>query len=182
MKRAEWMSLALIGISAGIAGCRSLRAPLTSDMPSATGREVALAQYAAPLPEAAAEQAPEPGAPPEPLPPPTFAPVPQDMMLPPPVRDSSAEADAAPASITLEQVTTSVYYAYPGLEAAMRELEAKGVQFKTWNKPFLDAYNKAWQEVAAEQAQKSPEFKEAWDSLNKVRADYSIWRERGYLR
>jgi TRAP-type mannitol/chloroaromatic compound transport system substrate-binding protein len=66
--------------------------------------------------------------------------------------------------------------------AAMRELEAKGVQFKTWNKQFLDAYDKAWQEVAAEQAQKSPEFKKAWDSLNKFRADYSIWRERGYLR
>ena len=45
-----------------------------------------------------------------------------------------------------------------------------------------DAYKKGWEEVAAEQAQKSPEFKKGWDSLNQFRAEYAIWRDRGYLR
>ncbi len=66
--------------------------------------------------------------------------------------------------------------------AALQELKGKGVNFMTWNKPFLDAYRKAWDEVADEQSQKSPEFKKAWESLKKFRADYAIWRERGYLR
>jgi len=65
---------------------------------------------------------------------------------------------------------------------AMTELQKKGVQFMTWNKQFLDAYRKAWEEVAAEQAAKSPEFKKAWDSLVKFRATYEPWRQRGYLR
>jgi len=66
--------------------------------------------------------------------------------------------------------------------AALKELKDKGVNFMTWDKSFLDAYKKAWEEVANEQAQKSPEFKKAWDSLKQFRADYSIWRERAYLR
>ncbi|MCW5748723.1 MAG: TRAP transporter substrate-binding protein [Alphaproteobacteria bacterium] len=65
---------------------------------------------------------------------------------------------------------------------AMQELKAKGVNFMTWNKTFLDAYKKAWVEVAKEQADKSPEFKKAWDSLTAFRAKYEPWRERGYLR
>ena len=64
----------------------------------------------------------------------------------------------------------------------MTELQKKGVKFMTWNKSFLDAYRKAWEEVAAEQANKSPEFKKAWDSLTKFRATYEPWRKRGYLR
>jgi TRAP-type mannitol/chloroaromatic compound transport system substrate-binding protein len=65
---------------------------------------------------------------------------------------------------------------------AMQELQKKGVQFMTWNDTFMKAYEKAWEEVAAEQAQKSPAFKEAYESLQKYRADYSIWRERGYIK
>jgi TRAP-type mannitol/chloroaromatic compound transport system substrate-binding protein len=64
----------------------------------------------------------------------------------------------------------------------MQELQKKGVQFMTWNDTFMKAYEKAWEEVAAEQAQKSPAFKEAYESLQKYRADYSIWRERGYIK
>jgi TRAP-type mannitol/chloroaromatic compound transport system substrate-binding protein len=65
---------------------------------------------------------------------------------------------------------------------AMREIQAKGVTLHRWPKEFLDAYEKAWHEVAAEQAQKSPEFKKAWDSYSKFREEYKVWRQYGYLQ
>jgi TRAP-type mannitol/chloroaromatic compound transport system substrate-binding protein len=65
---------------------------------------------------------------------------------------------------------------------AMKELQDKGVQLKKWPKNFLDAYEKAWVEVAAEQSAKSPEFKKAWDSYSAFRKDYAIWKDMGYLR
>ena len=37
-------------------------------------------------------------------------------------------------------------------------------------------------EVAAEQAAKSPEFKKAWDSYSTFRKDYAIWKDMGYLK
>jgi TRAP-type mannitol/chloroaromatic compound transport system substrate-binding protein len=65
---------------------------------------------------------------------------------------------------------------------AMKEIEGKGVKIMTWSSEFLAAFEKEWKVVATEQAEKSPEFKKAWDSLSKFRTDYSIWRERGYLK
>lgn len=65
---------------------------------------------------------------------------------------------------------------------AMAEIEGKGVKLMTWGPEFLQAFEKAWIEVAAEQATKSPEFKKAWDSLTTFRKEYAIWRERGYLK
>src|SRR5918993_1706764 len=65
---------------------------------------------------------------------------------------------------------------------AMREIQSKGVTLHRWPKEFLDAFEKAWKEVAAEQAEKSPEFKKAWDSYSKFRQEYKIWRDYGYLQ
>ena len=65
---------------------------------------------------------------------------------------------------------------------AMKEIQSKGVQIKKWPKQILDAYEKAWNEVVAEQNAKSPEFKKAWYSYAAFRKDYSIWKEMGYLR
>jgi TRAP-type mannitol/chloroaromatic compound transport system substrate-binding protein len=65
---------------------------------------------------------------------------------------------------------------------AMKEIQAKGVQLKTWPQNFLDAFEKAWVEVAAEQSAKSPEFKKAWDSYSAFRKDYAIWKDMGYLK
>ena len=65
---------------------------------------------------------------------------------------------------------------------ALKELQAKGVQLKMWDKKFMDTYHKAWEEVANEQTSKSPEFKKAWDSLKQFRSEYAVWRERGYVR
>ncbi len=65
---------------------------------------------------------------------------------------------------------------------ALKEIEAKGVKIMKWSQDILDAYDKAWQEVAAEQAAKSPEFKKAWDSYSTFRKDYAIWKDVGYLK
>ncbi len=98
MKHAEWiLTLGVICCVAGMPGCQTVRAPVGDVV--------------------------QPGPGPEPLPPPKFEPVPQDMTLPPPLRDPAADAASTTEPLTLDQVTTSVYYAYPGLEAAMREME-----------------------------------------------------------
>jgi len=65
---------------------------------------------------------------------------------------------------------------------ALKELQSKGVQLKTFDTKLLDAFRAAWDEVAVEQSARSPEFKKAWDSLKEFRAGYAIWRERAYLR
>ncbi len=65
---------------------------------------------------------------------------------------------------------------------AMKEIESKGVKLMTWSPEFLAAFEREWKLVAAEQAEKSPEFKKAWESLSKFRDAYSVWRERGYLK
>ena len=51
-----------------------------------------------------------------------------------------------------------------------------------WPKEMLALYRKTWDEVAKEQAEKSPEFKKAWESYSAFRADYKIWKDLGYLK
>ncbi len=65
---------------------------------------------------------------------------------------------------------------------AMREIQAKGVTIHQWPKEILNAFEKAWNEVVAEESAKSPEFKKAWDSYSAFRKEYAIWRENGYLK
>ena len=65
---------------------------------------------------------------------------------------------------------------------AMKEMRDKnGVKIMRWSPEIMKAYEKAWLEVAAEESAKSPNFKKAWDSYSKFRADFSLWREYGYL-
>ena len=65
---------------------------------------------------------------------------------------------------------------------AIKDIQAKGVTVHTWPKEILDAYEKAWVEVAAEEAAKSPEFKKGWASYSAFRANYRIWKDIGYLK
>ncbi|MFN4088797.1 MAG: TRAP transporter substrate-binding protein [Alphaproteobacteria bacterium] len=89
-----------------------------------------------------------------------------------------AQIEAACDATTLRGMALSEY----AQADAMQELQTKGVNFMTWGPEFLDAYRAAWEEVAAEQAARSPEFKKAWESLTAFREKYRPWRERGYLR
>jgi TRAP-type mannitol/chloroaromatic compound transport system substrate-binding protein len=65
---------------------------------------------------------------------------------------------------------------------AIKDIQAKGVTVHTWPKEILDAYEKAWVEVAAEEAAKSPEFKKGWESYSAFRSNYKVWKDIGYLK
>lgn len=64
---------------------------------------------------------------------------------------------------------------------ALAELEAHGVTIHRWPQEILDQLSATWLEVADEIAAGDESFKEAWDSLNKFRAEYKRWGELGYL-
>ena len=64
----------------------------------------------------------------------------------------------------------------------LAEMKAKGVTLHRWPKEMLDAFEKAWNEVAQEQIAKSPEFKKAWDSYTAFRKEYALWKDLGYLQ
>ncbi|MGH6920974.1 MAG: hypothetical protein ACREJ0_25100 [Geminicoccaceae bacterium] len=64
---------------------------------------------------------------------------------------------------------------------ALQELQAKGVQLHRWPPEMLAAFEAAWQEVAVEQAAQDADFKRAWEWLQAFRAEYKIWKDRGYL-
>ena len=65
---------------------------------------------------------------------------------------------------------------------AMKELKAKGVEFKTWSPEIMAALEAKWLEVVAEESAKSPNFKKVWASYSEFRKNYAIWREFGYLK
>ncbi|MFQ5625802.1 MAG: TRAP transporter substrate-binding protein [Methyloligellaceae bacterium] len=65
---------------------------------------------------------------------------------------------------------------------ALATLKAKGVTIHRWPQPILDTLHATWKEVAVDIAAKDAGFKEAWDSLQKFRAEYKIWGDLGYLR
>ncbi|HZO00081.1 MAG TPA: TRAP transporter substrate-binding protein [Burkholderiales bacterium] len=66
---------------------------------------------------------------------------------------------------------------------AMKEMQDKnGVQIRRWSPEIMAAYEKAWNEVVAEESAKNPSFKRVWDSYAQFRKDYAIWRDMGYLK
>jgi len=66
---------------------------------------------------------------------------------------------------------------------AMTEMRDKhGVQIKTWSPEIMAALQKGWNDVIAEESASNPNFKKVYESYSKFRADYSIWREYGYLK
>jgi TRAP-type mannitol/chloroaromatic compound transport system substrate-binding protein len=66
--------------------------------------------------------------------------------------------------------------------AALQEMQAKGVQIKRWPAEIMAAYEKAWTEVAADEAAKNPMFKKGWESYSAFRKNYAIWKDLGYLK
>jgi TRAP-type mannitol/chloroaromatic compound transport system substrate-binding protein len=66
--------------------------------------------------------------------------------------------------------------------AAMKELQGKGVQIKTWDPAIIKAMEEKWQEVIKEESAKSENFKNVYASYAKFRDDYKIWRQHGYMK
>ena len=65
---------------------------------------------------------------------------------------------------------------------AIEEFRAKGVNIMTWSPEIMDAFRKAWAEVADEESAQNPNFKKAYDSLQAFRASYADWRNLGYVK
>ncbi len=65
---------------------------------------------------------------------------------------------------------------------AIKEMQEKGVQVKQWSREIIAAYEKAWNEVVAEETAKNPSFKRVWESYTSFRAGYALWRDLGYLK
>lgn len=60
-------------------------------------------------------------------------------------------------------------------------LEKHGVQNMYWSDDMLAKFQKAWEEVAAEQAGKDPIFKKCFDDLQAFRVEYKFWQGLGFL-
>lgn len=65
---------------------------------------------------------------------------------------------------------------------ALAEMQANGVQFRRFSKPVLEAIEKAWHEVQAEESAKNPRFKKVSEEFNKFRKNYAVWRQMSELR
>ena len=80
----------------------------------------------------------------------------------------------------------SVAWVYAETEAknfvAMQKMvDEHGVKIRRWPDSFLAAYEKAWNEVVAEESAKDPLFKKVANSVYDFRKKYRIWREAQHL-
>jgi TRAP-type mannitol/chloroaromatic compound transport system substrate-binding protein len=66
--------------------------------------------------------------------------------------------------------------------AAIKEMQSKGVQVKQWSPEIIAAFQKAWNEVAQEEAASNPNFKKVYESYSRFRKDYAVWRDSGFLK
>ncbi|MCY4007693.1 MAG: TRAP transporter substrate-binding protein [Rhodobacteraceae bacterium] len=65
--------------------------------------------------------------------------------------------------------------------AMVTNVEEHGVTIKQWDTEMLDAFETAWNEVAAELAAEDEFFAKAWDDLQEFRQGYKIWFNNIYL-
>jgi TRAP-type mannitol/chloroaromatic compound transport system substrate-binding protein len=59
---------------------------------------------------------------------------------------------------------------------AIKELQAKGVQIRRWPAPMLVEFDKAWNEIVAEESAANPNFKRVHESYAAFREDYATWK------
>ncbi|MBM3490233.1 MAG: TRAP transporter substrate-binding protein [Alphaproteobacteria bacterium] len=60
--------------------------------------------------------------------------------------------------------------------------KSKGVTIHKWTDAQLKELEKAWNQVAVEEAAKDPMFKKFWDSYDGFRKKYAAWKELAYLK
>jgi len=65
---------------------------------------------------------------------------------------------------------------------AMKYHQEKGVTIHRWSDDILAQFEKAWEEVIADDIANNEDAKKIWASLSAFRADYQIWKENGYLQ
>ena len=83
----------------------------------------------------------------------------------------------------LANITTNLAEGEATNYAAMVENQEKnGVIIKQWSPEILAAYEKNWNEVAAELAAGDPFFKKVWDDLQEYRKGYKVWSSNIYMK
>lgn len=81
-----------------------------------------------------------------------------------------------------DMIRESIARGEAGQWKAMREMEAAGVQIRRWTPDVIAAMESAWNELVAEEAERSPDFRRVHASYERFRRDYAIWRSHGYLK
>ena len=66
--------------------------------------------------------------------------------------------------------------------AMARMRDNNDVKIMYWPQEFLDAYEKAWQEVIAEESARNANFKKIYASYSKFREDFKLWGQNAYLK
>jgi TRAP-type mannitol/chloroaromatic compound transport system substrate-binding protein len=66
--------------------------------------------------------------------------------------------------------------------AAIRRMQAKGVQVHRWPQESLDKLEAAWNEVVEEAAAGDADVKRVWDSYRTFREQYAVWGNLGYIK
>ncbi len=66
--------------------------------------------------------------------------------------------------------------------ALKRMRDKHGVKIMRWSDDILAAYEKAWNEVVAEESAANPKFKKVNESYAKFREEYALWGDNGYLK
>ena len=65
---------------------------------------------------------------------------------------------------------------------AMNEMQAAGVQIRRWSPEIIAAMESAWNEVVSEESERNPNFRRVYESYDRFRQDYAIWRDHAYLK
>lgn len=65
---------------------------------------------------------------------------------------------------------------------AINILKEGGTIFHKWPDDILNSFEKAWIEVAEEEASRDEDFKRAWLSLQSFRQSYKTWKDLGYIK
>lgn len=66
--------------------------------------------------------------------------------------------------------------------AMKRMRDNHGVKIMYWPPEFLEAYEKAWQEVVEEESEDNAQFRKVYASYSKFREEFKLWGDNGYLK
>ncbi|MGE0232366.1 MAG: TRAP transporter substrate-binding protein [Flavobacteriaceae bacterium] len=90
--------------------------------------------------------------------------------------ESFSDQQKAAVQATCDESTMAMLTEGEALQPkALAEIAAAGVEIREYPADVLAALKAKWEEVAAEQAQKSETFKKAWDSYSAFRKQYALW-------
>ena len=67
------------------------------------------------------------------------------------------------------------------IEPLAKMEQEHGVTVHRWSDEMMQTFSDTWDEVVAEKTAENEEFKRVWDHIQAFRADYSDWKELGYI-